>query len=573
MTPRFACLFIAGFGLQTATAVPPDLILHHGKVVTVDKPFSIAQALAITGDRITAIGSNADVLQTKGPQTKLVDLSGKMVMPGLIDSHVHPGAALTEYDHPIPVMESIADVLAYVTARAKALPQGQWIELDQVFITRLKEQRYPTRQELDRAAPKHPVAFRTGPDASLNSLALELSGLDRASTIKDGGPGQLERDAAGELTGILRGCTRLVKSKSPRKSASTKEHRERLQQLFADYNAVGITSVCDRSANAGSIEHYQSLREAGTLTVRMALSHFIRNQGPIDQITGEIRSVAAHPLFKKKDPMLRLIGTKTFLDGGMLTGSAYMRQPWGRSSIYAITDAEYRGLLFINAERLTPMVRAAAESRLQFTAHAVGDGAVHALLDAYETVAKDLPIARTRPCITHCNFMSAEAVKRMAPLGVVADIQPAWLYLDARTLEQQFGYERLRWFQPLRSLFEAGAVAGGGSDHMQKIGSLRSVNPYNPFLGMATALTRKARWREGALHPEESLTREQALRFYTANNAFLMFAEDEVGSLQAGKLADFIVLDRDLLTCPDDEIAGAKVLQTYLGGRRIFAAK
>src|SRR5207249_11108303 len=178
------------------------------------------------------------------------------------------------------------------------------------------------------------------------------------------------------------------------------------------------------------------------------------------------------------------------------------------------------------------------------------DGAVHALLEAYAEVDKELPVRKTRPCVSHSNFMSREAVEEAARLGVMPDIQPAWLYLDTHTLVKQFGYERLRYFQPLRSLFEAGAIAGGGADHMQKIGSLRSVNPYNPFLAMATAITRKARQYEERLHPEEALTREQAIRFYTTNNAWLLFKEDKLGSLEPGKLADFVVLDTDLLTCP-----------------------
>ena len=217
-----------------------------------------------------------------------------------------------------------------------------------------------------------------------------------------------------------------------------------------------------------------------------------------------------------------------------------------------------------------PMVRAAVECGLQFTAHSVGDGAVHALLEAYATVDKELPVRKTRPCISHSNFMSREAVQEAARLGVMVDIQPAWLYLDTRTLVKQFGYERLRYFQPLHSLFEAGAVAGGGSDHMQKLGSMRSVNPYNPFLGMATAITRQARQYEGRLHPEESLTREQAIRFYTINNARILGCDDKLGSLQPGKLADLIVVDRDLFTCPEDQIAATQVLRTYVGGMLVY---
>src|SRR5262249_16289346 len=269
--------------------------------------------------------------------------------------------------------------------------------------------------------------------------------------------------------------------------------------------------------------------------------------------------------------MLRIIGVKTYLDGGMLTGSAFMRQPWGVSKIYAIDDPNYRGLQFIPKEKLTALVKTAVESNLQFTAHSVGDGAVHALLDAYEDVNKTTPIRKVRPCITHSNFMSKEAIDGMVRLGVAVDIQPAWLYLDCRTLTAHFGYDRLRYFQPLHSIFAAGGIAGGGTDHMQKIGSLRSINPYNPFLGMWTAITRRAKGYEGQLHPEAALTREQAIRFYPANNAYILFKDDQVGSLEAGKRADFIILDTDLLTCPIDDLRKTQVLSTYIDGKRIFA--
>jgi predicted amidohydrolase YtcJ len=166
--------------------------------------------------------------------------------------------------------------------------------------------------------------------------------------------------------------------------------------------------------------------------------------------------------------------------------------------------------------------------------------------------------------------MSREAIDKAARLGVVVDIQPAWLYLDTRTLVAHFGYDRLRYFQPLQSLFQARVIAGGGSDHMQKIGSFRSINPYNPFLAMEVAITRRAKGYLGRLHPEEALTRAQAIQFYTINNAHLLFLEDKIGSLEEGKQADFIVIDRDLLTCRDEEIRGTRVLATYLDGKRVF---
>jgi len=563
---------VLGAGDDLLRAAPADLILHHGKIASVDANFSIREAIAVQGDRIVGVGSNEEMARFRGPSTKEVDLAGRFVLPGLMDSHSHPAdACMTEFDHPIPTMEKIQDVLAYVGSRARVVPAGDWIEVRQVFITRLQERRYPTRAELDAAAPKHPVLFATGPDASLNSLALQLSGIDRDFKVSDGGTGFAEKDPkTGELTGILRNCTRYVKAKSTRRRATPEEKAKRLKELFADYNSVGITGVCDRDAGLDDLQTYQQLRGKNAMTVRVFASHHIESIGPLATILESIQQVSQNRLFKDGDDWLRIIGIKTFLDGGMLTGSAYMRQPWGLSDIYSIRDPEYRGVRFIPKERLVPMIRAAVENGLQFTAHSVGDGAVHALLEAYAEVDKGLPLRKTRPNISHSNFMSQEAIEEAARLGVSVDIQPAWLRLDGATLLKQFGYERLRYFQPLHSLFAAGVVAGGGSDHMQKIGPLRSINFYHPFLGMATAVTRNAKGENAPLHPEEALTREQAIRFYTINNARLLSCDDRLGSLEPGKLADIVVLNTDLLMCSTDQLAQATVWRTYVGGRLVY---
>ncbi|MGH7199384.1 MAG: amidohydrolase, partial [Planctomycetaceae bacterium] len=420
-----ACLFPASFALADDA---PTLIVHHGKIVTVDPEFTIAEAMAVRGDRILAVGSNEDVLKLAGPRTEKLDLGGKTVLPGLIDSHTHPtGAAMYEFDHPVPEMETIADVLAYVARRAEQLEDGEWIRLRQVFITRLRDQRYPTRRELDQAAPNNPVLFSTGPDAALNSLALELSGIDKDFQITDGGTGYIERDPnTGEPTGILRSCTRLVKHKSSERDSTAEDRYARLKQLFADYNAAGITSISDRNASDSAIELYQKLKDNGELTCRVYCYQSVDAQSSIEEIEERITKASQNPLHEY-DPMLRVRGIKVFLDGGMLTGSAYMRRPWGTSDIYSINDPDYRGLLYIEPEKLQAIVRLAFEHEMQMTAHSVGDGAVHALIDAYEAVGKEIPIGKKRPCITHSNFMSLEAIEKMQRLGIVADLQPAWL--------------------------------------------------------------------------------------------------------------------------------------------------
>lgn len=560
--------------LPTAHAIAADeadLILHNGKIVTVDEKFSIAQALAVKGDRILGVGTNAAILKLAGPKTEKVDLAGKSLLPGLADSHVHPTAAsVYEFDHPVPDMDTIADVLKYIGSRTATVEKGKWIVIRQVFITRLRDKRYPTRRELDQVAPEHPVLFATGPDASVNSLALKLSGIDRDFKITDGGTGYIEHDrTTGEPTGILRSCTRIVKAGDSGNSPSPAEKLDRLKRLLADYNAVGITSIADRDAGDGALELYQTLKDRGDLSCRVFVNYSVDAQAPLEKIEARIRQAAANPLHQY-DNRLWLRGIKCYLDGGMLTGSAYMQKPWGVSTIYSITDPEYRGLLYIQPDKLQAIARLALENDLQMTAHSVGDGAVQALIDAYAAIDPELPVRERRPCITHCNFMSLEAVQKMQSLGIVADLQPAWLWLDGQTLLTQFGSERLTYFQPYKTLFERGVVIGGGSDHMQKIGSLRSVNPYNPFLGMWITQVRQPRRADSPLHPEQRLTREQAIRLYTINNAFLTFEEKEKGSLEQGKLADFIVLKQDILACSEDSVKEIEVAQTYLGGKLIY---
>jgi hypothetical protein len=554
-------------------AQPAGLILRNGKIVTVDEKFRIVEAMAVRGERILATGTAAEMARHSGPATRTVDLGGKTVLPGLIDTHTHAAdAAMYEWDHPVPEMRTIADVLAYIGQRAKTLPEGQWIYVSQVFITRLDEKRYPTRAELDRVASKHPVVFRTGPDASLNSLALKLSGITRDRHPAEGGGAKIERDGSGEPTGILRSSGRFLKIPPSPRQPTREDRFSQLRKLLADYNSVGITSIADRDASAAEVEIYREMRDRGYLTTRVFLNYHIEPDDPLDKVEAEIRRAASDPLHRYNN-MVWLRGVKAYLDGGMLTGSAYMREPWGVSKIYSITDPNYRGLRYVEPDRLYRVAKMSLENELQFTAHAQGDGAVHALLDAYERIDKDFRVRPHRPCLTHASFMTPEAVEKMARLGVVADLQPAWLEHDGATLAEHFGAARLRYFHPYKSLFAAGAVAGGGTDHMQKIGSMRSVNAYNPFFGMWITLSRIPRGAKTPLHPEERLTREQAIRLYTINNAFLTFEEKEKGSLEPGKLADFIVLDRDILTCPLDTVKSITVSAAYLGGKPVHGER
>lgn len=571
---RFSALTVClaslpALGLQAA----PDFILHHGQVITLDAASSVVSAVAVEGGRITAVGGDEEVLKLKGPQTLVVDLGGRALLPGLMDSHVHPGAAMTEFDHEIPTMESIADVLAYITTRVKASKPGDLIGIRQVFITRLEEKRYPTRAELDRVAPENPVVFSTGPDSMLNSLALKQAGIDRDYKVPAGSASKVELDpATGEPTGLLRSLSPKLSAKASAKSPKPADTYRRTVELFRDYNSVGLTTVADRDSSLERAEAYQEMMQKGELTVRMRVSPGLPAMGLWPATVKAIEEVIQHPL-TRPDPHLQIIGTKVYLDGGMLTGSALMVEPWGVSEAYGISDPQYKGVQKITPERLKQLVEKVTAAGLQFTAHSVGDGAVKLLVDTYEEVDKTHSVRAARSSITHCNFMLPESIAKAARLGVCIDLQPIWLHMDGRTLTGHFGEERMARFQPLRACFDQKVIVGGGSDHMQKIGSFRSVNPYNPWLGMWTAITRKARKLDKPVHIEHALTREEALRLYTVNNAYLLKLEKDTGSIEKGKLADLILVDRNPLTCPVDDLPQTQVLKTWLGGKVVHEAK
>ena len=259
------------------------------------------------------------------------------------------------------------------------------------------------------------------------------------------------------------------------------------------------------------------------------------------------------------------------LDGGVLTGTAYLREPWGMGAknIYGITDPNYRGVLRIQQDDLERIIGLAEERGWKFTAHVTGGGGVDVLLSAMENVNEDQAINERRFSVIHGNFYDRDAIERMKALGVYADMQPAWFLKDADLLHEVLGKDRLRTFHPYRSLFDAGVMVNGGSDHMVKLDSYSAINPFNPFLSMWSIISRQTE-RGSIYFPEEALTRMEALRMYTINNAYASFEEDRKGSIEPGKFADVAVLSKDILTCSQDEIKNIEVLLTMVGGEVVF---
>jgi predicted amidohydrolase YtcJ len=554
---------------------PADLIIHRGKIVTLDAKDRVVQALAVRGERIVALGEDREVLRYKGPKTRVIDAGGRTVLPGLYDSHVHPvGAATSELAEPLPNLKSLADVFAYIRKKTTEVPEGEWIVLRFAFPTRLKEARFPTRAELDQAAPKHPVLYHAGPAGMVNSMALKVSGVTKDTPNPPAGV--VVRDPkTGEPTGMIRNAYSVLKKVPPAVSAKGASRREAVKKLFALYNAHGLTSVADRNADRAALDLYRSLHAKGELTLRVNVARSFNPHGSREEVVRRLEALPGKDGLGgptgKGGIWIRIGPIKFFLDGGMLNGTAYMRQPWPKGPTYQVVEDDYRGLLFVEPDQVKMVVGEAVKRGWQVTAHTAGEGAMDVLLDAYDFVNRQRPVKDLRLCITHANFPSKENLERCQRLGVCADVQPAWLLKDGATLARVLGPKRIRWFQPYRSWLRH-TVIGGGSDHMIKLDPVESVNPWSPWLGMAVTLTRAT--EDGpVLEPGERLTRKEALRLYTVNNAYLHHEEKDKGSLQVGKLGDAIVIDRDFLTCPVGDIAGTRVLYTVVGGRVVHEPK
>ncbi|HSQ58756.1 MAG TPA: amidohydrolase, partial [Gemmata sp.] len=512
----------------------------------------------------------------RGEKTRVIDAKGRTVLPGLYDSHTHPvGAAVTEVGDPVPDLRSLTEVFDYIKKRAATTPEGQWIVLRYAFPTRLKEARFPTKAELDAVAPKHPVLYNAGPASVVNSMALKVSRITKDT--RDPRNGVIVKDAAtGEPTGMLRNADGVLKGVPGSGDRLTPDQkRDAVRHLFALYNQHGITSISDRNASRENLDLYLALQKRGELTLRVNVARGFNPQGTRDDIARRLDELPGKDgrggPTGVGDEWVHIGPIKMFTDGGMLNGTAYMRKPWPKGDTYQVTQDDYRGLLFVTSEQLQIVCEEAAKRKWSVTSHTAGEAAMDALLDAYETANRITPIRDLRFCITHANFPSQFNLERCKKLGVLADVQPAWLYKDGHTLLKVLGPERMRWFQPYKTWMEYTTI-GGGSDHMLRFDPIDSTNPWSPWLGIWETLTRKLE-RGGVHEPGEILTREQALRLYTINNAYLNREEKEKGSLEVGKLGDFIILDRDVLTCPVDDVKDTKVLLTVVGGKIVHEKK
>ncbi len=524
----------------TPTAV--DTIFYNGKIVTLDQQLSIASTVVVDDGRIVAIGD--DQVADPYDATTAIDLGGKLLMPGFIDSHTHIRGRPQRYID-LTKTRSIEQLRGQVSDKAAELGPGEWITGYGWSEDVMVELRRPLRKDLDDAAPENPVLLTRagGHSAVANSLALELAGVNLDTPQPESGV--IERDDDGELNGVIRERQDIVSKLIP--EATYEEVRESLVGNLKDQLSLGITSLVHAT---GSIESYPEWEHVYSMhrgaLPRAAIQVFW--EGPEAMSTYGRRTGDG-------DNHLRLGPIKIFVDGGFTGPAAYTKEPYKG-------EAEYRGKLSLSVEELRRIIREAHAANWQLGIHAIGDAAIELTIDELAAALDETPRSDHRHYLNHFTVMpSAAAMDKMAAYNIAITQQPNFTYtLDGRYSEYLDG-ARLQHNNPLRTPMDHGIHVAISSD----------ILPIGPMVGIYAAVTRKG--MSGKVYgADEALTVMEALRGYTLYGAYLTFEEHEKGSLEPGKLADMIVLDKDILTIDPNHIMDIRVEQTWLGGKLVYVA-
>ncbi|HEX3702487.1 MAG TPA: amidohydrolase [Vicinamibacterales bacterium] len=549
-----AALAVALTARAGAQAPAPDLILHHARIYTGLDAHPEAAALAIRGDRLVAVGSDAEILALKGPATQVLDLAGRTVVPGLTDAHGHftnLGSSLQRLD--FRGLRSYDEVVALVKQRAATARPGEWI-LGRGWDQNLwQDTSFPTHEKLDAAAPNNPVYLtRVDGHAGLaNAQAMQLAGVTRATEAPAGG--RLIRDAAGNPSGVfIDGAQRLIGEKIPAESDAQLEE----QILLADKECrrLGLTMVHDAGNTKRAIDAYKRLADAGTLQTRI----YAMARGSLAELAPFFK---AGPIANYHEYHVIVRAIKIIADGALGSRGAAMLEDYS-------DEPGNKGLLTTPPDEVYAQALAASKAGFQTCIHAIGDRANREVLDVFARVQKDVPGSKSlRMRDEHAQILSPQDIPRFAQLGIVASMQPTHCTSDMPWVPTRIGPKRTTegayvW----QKLMKSGVVVASGSDF--------PVEQPNPMLGLYAAITRQDVQGNppGGWAPDQRMTRMEALKSFTINAAYAAHLEKELGTLEAGKLADLVVLSGDVMTEPVRNIPTTTAVRTMIGGRWVYGS-
>ncbi|MCO5221597.1 MAG: amidohydrolase [Thermomicrobiales bacterium] len=522
-----------------------NLLLVNGRFKTMNPAQPTAEAVAMQNGIIIAVGSNDDARAVADRNSDVLDLGGRTATPGLNDAHAHPmmlGMSLDDLPIASPPVESIAQIVSMVAGAAERRPNGRWIIGRGYDQARLRDQRHPTRADLDAVSPHHPVLlFRACHHIGVaNSAALALAGIDESTGDPDGG--QIDRDEAGMPTGVVRETALgLVQEAIAEPTGSDLERY--IERGLRAFQTAGVTSTVEAGIDRPEeLRAYQSLWRAGSLPIRTYLMMIIA------ETLDEMIELGIQTGFG--DPWLRIGPAKLFSDGSIGGRTARMRTPYAR-------QADNVGLWMQEPNEMKRLVRKAHSAGFQVGIHAIGDAAIDLILDAYEEAQTADPRPDPRHRIEHCSIVDVEIIDRIARLGVVPIPGTSFLYYFRDAYLQNLGMERIRHTYGMRTFADHGVVAAASTD--------APVVPPNPMTGIQTMMTRTD--QDGhPTWPEEAIGLDEALRAYTVNGAWASFEEGIKGTLEPGKLGDVTVFDTDLDTVAAGEIGQVRVDHTIIDG-------
>ena len=551
-----AALLLLGATATSALAQAPsaparaDLIVTNARIYTVDDNHPFVQALAIRGGRVQFVGSTGEALALRGPSTRVIDASGKTIVPGIVDAHAHlSGLATALRNVDLTGTKSYDEVVARVVARNRTPSSGAWILGRGWDQNDWGDTRFPTHDALTRAFPNTPVVLtRVDGHALLaNAAAMRAAGVTAATKDPEGG--RIERTADGQPTGVfVDNAQDLIYRVVP--PLSRDEMRRAVSAAITEMHKWGLVGLHDAGEPKETIDLFEDMAKSNQFDLRAYV-----------MIGDDSAAIASYfrrgPQSALYDGHLWIRSIKLYADGALGSRGAALLDPYN-------DDPHNKGLLVSKPEHLQDVATRALRAGFQVATHAIGDRGNRVVLDAYEAALKAVPTADHRFRIEHAQVIDHDDVPRFAQLGVIPSMQSVHQTSDMYWAPNRLGYARSLGAYAWRSLLETGVVVPNGSDF--------PVEAVNPLLSFHSAVSRQDadNWPPGGWLPQERMTREEALKSITIWPAYAAFQESLMGSLTPGKYADFVILDRDIVTVPVSDILGTRVLATYIGGKAVY---
>jgi len=557
-----------------------DMILHHGKIYTMDSKNTIGEAIAIRDGKVLAVGTNDDILK-KYKSDKMIDLQGRAVFPGFIDAHAHLlGLAVKLSTLDFEGTASIEQIAAMVAEKAKQMKPGEWILGRGWDQNRWQIKQFPSHEVLDASAPDNPVYLIRvdGHAVWVNKKVLDIAGVTKEAREPQGG--KIVRDKNGEPTGVLiDAAIDLVEKFRPGMSDEQKE--QALKLAIQECIKYGLTEVHDMGIDTSTIKVYKKMIDTKQFPIRVY--GMISGPGKAwDYYLQHGKEIYSGNAYHDGGPRLTIGGVKLYADGALGSRGAALIEPYS-------DDSGNRGLTQMSEDEIYRTTLQAIDKGFQVCTHAIGDRGNHIVLNAYEKALKEKPRNDYRLRIEHAQVLAPDDIPRFKQLGVLPSMQPTHCTSDMYWAEARLGLERVKGAYAWRSLLKAGTIIPGGSDF--------PVESANPLLGIYAAVTRQDRnglprnWVDvaqyfqfspegldtaqfnGGWYPQEKMTKEEALKAFTTWAAYAAFEENIKGSLEEGKLADLVVLSQDIMTIEPKEILNTSVVMTIVGGEIVYQSE